>query len=89
MSRTSNFILEIRLKSINSFVDDRILVFPTKDSNILLKLGKVCRSGSNLAEVLELSASGTLFIWISIIGLEVFDEQSVVVKEVWSRIICE
>ena len=85
MSRTSDFILELRFKSIDSLVDDRILVFPTKDGDILLKLGEVCRSGSNLAEVLELSAGGTLFIWISIIGLEIFDEQSVVVEEVWSR----
>jgi hypothetical protein len=89
MSRAGDFVLEIRLESIDSFVDDRILIFPTKDSNILLKLGEVRRSGSNLAEVLELSASGTLLIWISIIGLEIFDEQSVVVEEVWSRIICE
>jgi hypothetical protein len=87
MSRAGDFVLEIRLKSINSFVDDRILVFPTKDGDILLKLGEVCRSGSNLAEVLELSASGTLFIRISIIGLEIFDEQSVVVEEVWSRVV--
>jgi hypothetical protein len=87
MSRAGDFVLEIRLESINSLVDDRILIFPTKDSDILLKLGEVCQSGSNLAEVLELSASGTLFIWISIIGLEIFDEQSVVVEKVWSRII--
>jgi hypothetical protein len=87
MSRASDFVLEVRLESIDSFVDDRILIFPTKDGYILLKLGEVCRSGSNLAEVLELSASGTLLIWISIIGLEIFDKQSVVVEEVWSRII--
>jgi hypothetical protein len=85
MPRSSDFILEVRLKSVESLVDNRILIYPTKDSDILLKLGEVCRSGSSLTEVLELSASGTLFIWISIIGLEIFDEQSVVVEEVWSR----
>jgi len=86
MSRASDFILKIRLQSIDSLVDDRILIYPTKDSNILLKLGKVCRSGSSLTEVLELSASGTLFIWITIVGLKVFDKQTVIVEEVWSRI---
>ena len=86
MPRTSDFILEIRFKSINSLVDDRVLVFPTKDGDILLKLGEVCRSGSNLAEVLELSSSSTLFIRVTIVGLKIFDEQTVVVEEVWSRV---
>lgn len=85
MSGTSDFVLEIRLESIDSLVDNRVLIYPTKDSDILLKLGEVCRSGSSLAEVLELSSSGTLFVGISIIGLEIFDERSVVVEEVWSR----
>ena len=87
MTRTSNLVLKIRLQSIDSLIDDRILIYPTKNGNILLKLGEVCQSGSSLAEILKLSSSGTLLIWIPIIGLEIFDKQSVVVEEVWSRVV--
>ena len=86
MPRSSDFVLEVRLKSIESLVDNRILISPTEDSDILLKFGEVCRSGSSLAEILKLSSSGTLFIRITIVGLKVFDEQPVVVEEVWPRI---
>ena len=86
MTRSSDFVLEIRLKSVKGLVDDRILVYPTKDSNILLKLGEVCRSGSSLAEVLELLSSGTLFVGVTIISLEILNKQSVIIEEVWSSV---
>jgi len=86
MPRASNFILKVRLQSIDSLIDDRILIYPTKNGNTLLKLGEVCRSGSSLAEIIELLSSSTLFIRVTIVGLKIFDKQTVVVEEVWSRI---
>ena len=85
MTSSGNLILEVGFKAFDSLVNDRVLITPTEDGNVLLKLGEVSRGGPSLAKSLELAASSTSFVGITIVCLEVINEKVIVIdnKGAW------